>query len=370
MSPWARHALILVAIWSVPGAISAASMYVVMSLKGEALPLVDALLWRMPEWQVWAVATPIIVWLGRRCPPWRRGYLSIPVHLVANAVFGSLDVIVYWASARLVGPEPFASMPLGEIYPWLLLKTAFFEMLIYGAIIGADYGLAYQRRYREGVLKQSQLEARLASTQLQALKMQLHPHFLFNTINAINVLMRKGETAAALRMLNGMSDLLRRSLTSMKVELVPLSEELDFIERYLEIEQTRFSDRLRVTYEIDPATRDALLPGMILQPIVENAIEHGIAPRAAGGAIAIAARVYAGKLVVEIRDDGVGLAAKGASAVRPKGHGVGLSHVRKRLAQLYPGAHRFTLEPAQPAGVRAQLEIAFTTENTLAGEPS
>jgi signal transduction histidine kinase len=355
---WARRALVLCAIWSIPALILATSMYAVASIRGDGLSLGEALLWRWPEWQVWALATPLIVALGRRWPITRAPWQSVPIHLVANAAIASLDIVVYWACGRLLGQEPFATMPLTELLPWMLLKTAFFEMLVYWMVIVADHGLAYQRRYRESTLRQTQLEARLVEAQLDALKMQLHPHFLFNTMNAITVLMRKGESAAAIRMLGGLCELLRRSLTSLRVELVSLHEELDFIERFLEIETTRFPDRLRVAFEIAPEARRARVPNLILQPIVENAIEHGIAPRVVGGCITIAARVVEQRLRIEIRDDGVGLGAE----PRVAGHGVGLSHVRKRLAQLYPDNHRFTLEPGELGGAVAILEIPFEAE--------
>jgi LytS/YehU family sensor histidine kinase len=169
--------------------------------------------------------------------------------------------------------------------------------------------------------------------------------------------MRKGEAASAIRMLGGLGELLRRSLTSLRVELVSLDEELDFIARYLDIETTRFPDRLRVTTEITPEARRACVPNMLLQPIVENAIEHGIAPRVSGGRIVIKASVAEGRLRIEVRDDGVGLAdtTSGSHA----GHGVGLSNVRKRLAQLYPESHVFRLERGEPSGAVAIIEIPY-----------
>jgi len=344
---WLKTAALLSAIWCVPGLILATSYYTVMALKGEPMSFAEVLLWRLPEWQVWAVATPVIIMLGRRWPISRRPWLSVPIHLVANAVVATVDIVVYCACGNVLGIEPFSTTPLGELVPWMLLKTAFFEMLVYWLVIVVD-------RYRQAAVRQTQLEARLAEAQLHALKSQLHPHFLFNTINAISVLMRKGESASAIRMLGGLGDLLRRSLTSTRVEHVSLDEELEFIDRYLDIETTRFPDRLRVTREIEPAARRARVPSLLLQPIVENAIEHGIAPKIDGGRITIVARVIDKTLRIEIRDDGVGLSGEPT----PRGHGVGLSCVRKRLAQLYPGAHRFTLEPAEP-GTVATLELPY-----------
>ncbi|MBX3155484.1 MAG: histidine kinase [Deltaproteobacteria bacterium] len=348
--------LIYVLVWLVPGLIQAATSYVNMAVKGEPLPLLDTLLWRVPEWQVWAAATPVIFALARRFPVWKAPWVSVPLHLALCAAVNGCDVIVHFYCGRLIGQEPYVVVDAMDLVPWMLLKTAFFELLVYAAVLVAEQALAYQRRYREAALRQTQLEARLAEAQLDALKMQLHPHFLFNTINAITVLMRKGESAAAIRMLNGMSELLRRSLTSLQVEMVALDEELDFIRRYLDIETTRFPDRLRVSIDVDEAARAARVPSLILQPIVENAIEHGIVPRVDGGTITIRARIVSSdgaRLRIEVRDDGAGL----RDVARPKGHGVGLSNVRKRLAQLYPDDHRFTLEPGAPTGAGAVLEI-------------
>ena len=282
-----------------------------------------------------------------------RAVESVPIHFVVASVIAFVDVAVYFWLGRGFGQMPFTTAPFFEFVPIMLLKTAFFELMVYAAVLSADQAIAYQRRYREAALVQSQLEARLVEAHLDALKGQLHPHFLFNTINAITVLMRKGETASAIRMLGGLSDLLRRSLTSLRVERVTLETELDFIDRYLEIQTMRFPDRLRVTMEIEPAARRATFPSMLLQPIVENAIEHGIAPRVGGGRITIAARVDVGTLRIEVRDDGAGL-----DSPAKHGCGVGLSNVKKRLAQLYPGTHAFRLEPGDPGAI-AIVELPF-----------
>jgi two-component system LytT family sensor kinase len=353
---WFKRSLLLSALWAIPGVIQATTLYAAYSLKGDdSLSLGQALAWRVPEWQVWALATPVIVWAAQRWPVTRAFWKHLPVHLVLAMAIAVIDVSVHFFAARWIGLEPFVSTTLVEFMPLMLLKTAFFEALVYAAVLAADHAIRYQRRYREAALAQSQLEARLVEAQLDALKHQLHPHFLFNTINAITVLMRKGETAAAIRMLGGLSDLLRRSLTSLRVQLVSLEEELDFIARYLDIETTRFPDRLRVTMDVAPDARRACIPSMLLQPIVENAIEHGIAPRVSGGRITITASVGGGKLRVEVRDDGVGLTA----TPQREGHGVGLSNVRKRLAQLYPDAHAFSLEPGEPGGAVATIEIPY-----------
>jgi hypothetical protein len=355
---WVKRALVLMALWSIPAVLQATTVVAAYSLKGDdSMPLTTALLWRIPEWQVWALATPLILWAGRRWPITRAHGRNLPLHLALACAIIAADVTVHFYAGRWLDQVPYTTMPYSELGVMLLIKSALFELVIYGALLVGDQAIAYQRRYREAALLKSQLEARLVEAQLDALKQQLHPHFLFNTINSITVLMRKGESASAIRMLGGLSELLRRSLTSLRVELVSLDEELDFIARYLDIETTRFPDRLRVTTEVEPEARRASVPNMLLQPIVENAIEHGIAPRVSGGRIVIKASVAEGRLRIEIRDDGVGLGDGKASA--RDGHGVGLSNVRKRLAQLYPDAHVFRLERGVPSGAVAMIEIPF-----------
>lgn len=354
---WFKRAAVLSALWSIPGVIQAVTLYATYALKGDdSLPLGAAIAWRVPEWQVWALATPVILWAGRRFPITRNPWRNVPLHLALATVVTTGDVTMHFLVGKALGVMPWASESLVEFLPIMLVKTAFFELMIYSAVLIAERALAYQRRYREAALAQAQLEARLVEAQLDALKHQLHPHFLFNTINSITVLMRKGEAQSAIRMLGGLSDLLRRSLTTMRVELVSLDEELDFIARFLDIETTRFPDRLRVVVDVTPEARRGSIPCMLLQPIVENAIEHGIAPRVSGGCITIAARVEGERLRIEVRDDGVGLSP---AAPAREGHGVGLSVVRKRLAQLYPNAHVFRLERGEPSGAVAIIEIPY-----------
>jgi hypothetical protein len=366
---WLKRSLVLAALWTIPGVIQAATLYAAYAIKGDdSLSLGEALVWRVPEWQVWALATPVILWAGRRLPVTRTPWRNVPLHLALAAVVSMADVSVYFLVGKAIGELGYVTDSLLGFMPLMLLKTAFFELLVYCAVLVADQAFAYHRRYREAALAQSQLEARLVEAQLDALKHQLHPHFLFNTINSITVLMRKGEAQSAIRMLGGLSDLLRRSLTSIRVELVSLDEELDFIARFLDIETTRFPDRLRVVMDIAPEARRGSIPCMLLQPIVENAVNHGIAPRVSGGTITIKASVAGSLLRVEVRDDGVGLGGAtparddgvglGAAPAR-EGHGVGLSNVRKRLAQLYPDAHVFSLERGEPSGAVAIIEIPF-----------
>ncbi|MCA1557757.1 MAG: histidine kinase, partial [Acidobacteria bacterium] len=228
-------------------------------------------------------------------------------------------------------------------------------LLIYWVILGIDHALRYYTKYRERELQASQLEARLAQAQLQVLKMQLHPHFLFNTLHAISTLMHR-DVEAADRMIARLSDLLRLALDNEGVQEVTLKQELELLERYLEIEQTRFRDRLTVEMRIEPEVLDARVPNLILQPLVENAIQHGITPRRGQGRIEIGARRTNGTLDIYVRDDGRGLAGATDETVK---EGVGLSNTRARLLQLYGGHARFELRCPPEGGTLASLAIPF-----------
>ena len=233
----------------------------------------------------------------------------------------------------------------------LLAKTFFFNVLIYWVIVCVGHALDYYRRFRQRERRTLELEKSLSQAKLHSLQMQLNPHFLFNTLHAISALMHRSVDDAD-RMIAQLSDLLRRALESGDEHEVPLRQELDFLERYLTIEQTRFGKRLTVRFEIAPETLDALVPNLLLQPIVENAIQHGIEPRAKNGEIAIAAKRQGDELILEVCDDGVGLPAAWKE-------NVGVSNTRLRLAQLYPRRHRFELQNRPTGGVAVTAALPF-----------
>ena len=230
-------------------------------------------------------------------------------------------------------------------------------LIIYWMILFGGQVIDYNRRLREEELRASLLQSQLAMAQLQALKMQLHPHFLFNTLHAISALVGKNPEAAD-KMIARLSDLLRMSLESDGAQEVLLEQELEFLQGYLDIQKTRFGDRLSVVMDIDADVLHALVPNMILQPLVENAIKHGIAPRSSGGNIAITVSRRDGFLNIQIEDDGPGLPSQAASGIT---FGVGLSNTRARLEQLYRGAHRFELSNAAEGGLLVELEVPFRT---------
>jgi LytS/YehU family sensor histidine kinase len=219
------------------------------------------------------------------------------------------------------------------------------------------------RRARAAELRSARLEAHLAEARLGALRTQLHPHFLFNTLNGILPLIRLDPEAAA-RTLVQLGDLLRASLQSDATHLVPLSREVDFLRRYLEIEKTRFRDRLTVTFDVAGDVLDAAVPSFVLQPLVENAVKHGVSRCPGPGTLSLAARRDGAALAVEVRNE-----APGADAgPLPPSDGVGLSNARARLVQLYGGAASLETGPAGDDGFRALLRVPFAHSGETPGE--
>ncbi len=229
---------------------------------------------------------------------------------------------------------------------WRALAFAIdYGILQYALILLSRYVWDYHRR-------SAQLEAQLAQASLAALRMQLHPHFLFNTLHAISELIHENP-AAAERMIVRLSDFLRLTLDQAAAAQVPLRQELNFLERYLEIEQVRFEDRLRVDFEVDPVTLEAAVPNFVLQPLVENALRHGLAHRLKGGRLRIECRPGNGRLCMRVSDNGQGA---NLAAIRP-GRGLGIT--RQRLQRLYGVDHRLELRSAASGGCEVEIEIPW-----------
>ncbi|RKG92365.1 sensor histidine kinase [Corallococcus terminator] len=354
--PLARRLPLLMLVFAVPGIVTASHTWFFAQAKDSTYPFARALLMQVPPWQYWALATPLILALGRRFRlergVWPRG---LAAHLTALVAVMVPYVSLIYILARATGEQWLSENSLGQMLPLMMAKYSVLSLLIYGGILSIGYAVDYHRRYREGELAQSQLETRLAQAQLEALRAQLHPHFLFNTLNAISVLVRKQDTVGSIRMLTGVSELLRMALHNTGRQHVPFHEDLDFLERYLDIEQTRFQDRLQVVRAIDPATLGALVPSLILQPLVENAIKHGLATRSGAGRVELRASREGARLVLEVLDDGPGL----VPGWDRRDGCIGVANVRARLHQLYADRHAFTLENRAGGGVRARLELPF-----------
>jgi signal transduction histidine kinase len=298
--------------------------------RGSDLTVREAILSGAATRYPWLVLAPLVFWLCRRFRfdggPWWR---SAAVHLPASFVFGGLWSVLRWLESfvPLVDEKPLdlERIAIAHLYLWFLS---------YWILVGVHEAWRNYRRFTVGELRASQLEARLAQAQLEVLKGQLHPHFLFNTLHAISTLIHRDPEAAD-EMLAQLSDLLRMTLATVGVQEVPLQQELEFLHRYLDIQQTRFADRLKVVVDVPPETLDVRVPNQVLQPLVENAIHHGVDARRGDGLVEIRARAEGDMLRLEVRDDGPGLKATTGAAPKPPGSGIGLSNTRARLHELY-----------------------------------
>jgi two-component system LytT family sensor kinase len=292
----------------------------------------------------WAALTPAAMWIGRRFPLERRRVARHLAYYVVGIVALSLAHITL---VRYLNMTIFS-----RTAPWtnVVISMGATSVLISVGLLAASQAVIYFRRFQDR-------ELRLAQVQLQSLKSQLHPHFLFNTLNAIAELVHS-DTARAERTVTQLSGLLRTALSREGAEQVTLKEELAFLHNYLDIQQTLLQERLVTRWRVDDDTLDARVPAMLLQPVVENAIQHGIAPVAAGGTLEISARRDGDRLVLEVRDDGRGI---GSSA--GKG-GIGLSNTRARLRHLYGDAHAFTIGAGYEGGTDARFEIPLQFEGS------
>src|SRR6187399_767648 len=312
-----------------------------------------------------ALITPLIVWAGRRWPLERQrlGRL-LALHLGLSIVWALLRLSLE-AGFHLTWNEFWPIRPPVTLKSEVTLLFIFgfhTSVVAYSVVLSIQTAIRNYARFQERAqaalrsdLRASQLETQVAQARLGALKAQLQPHFLFNTLNAIVVLVRQQKGQQAEETLARFSDLLRAVLADMDAQEVSLARELEYLRLYLSIEQLRFSDRLRVDIDVDPELLDAAVPHMGLQPVVENAIHHGIGPRATPGSIAIRAQRVGDALHVSVRDDGPGFRASGA----PGGLKLGLANTRARLKQLYGDASELRTGGASAGGALVTMILPF-----------
>jgi sensor histidine kinase YesM len=352
---WARAALILTC-WTLFGLFLTSQTWLMFSRRNVPVRLGRVMLSEMAFAYVWAALTPLVLHLARRFPmerqQWRR---SLLVHFAASALLGLVTRMVRDVAFLFFALESSSEFSLAKL---LLSVYYFFDYgaMMYWLILLIVYAVNYYRRSRENELRATRLEAQLAQAQLQALKMQLQPHFLFNTLHSISALVHKDPLSAD-KMLARLGDFLRLTLDSAGSQEVSLQQELEFLRCYLEIERIRFQDRLTVEMSVEPEALDARLPNLILQPIVENAIKHGIAPQTRCGQLEIGARRISGTLQVQVVDNGRGLPSTGNGAIVKEG--VGLANTQSRLKQLYGTNFRLDLANNIAGGVKVTLEIPF-----------
>lgn len=338
-------------LWTLIGLIFFGQSYYFSAVAGQNFPVFSRLVFELTNAYAWALLSPLLFFLARRFPIEKPVIFSrISLHFFLSLLIGLIHKIGSFWSSLVIAP-PSSPLPPDAVV-FKITGGLVNSIIVYWILLGIYSAVSYANRFREQKLVATQLEVQLAQAQLTALKMQLQPHFLFNTLHAIATLM-EDDIKAAQRMLARLSELLRLTLDHVGEQEVPLSKEIEFLKSYLEIEEIRFHDRLRISYNISPQTLEAMVPTLILQPLVENAIRHGITPKTSGGAISIVALQQNGQLELTISDDG-----KGAGEIK---QGVGLSNTKKRLEQLYSKKQVFDFGNLPGGGFTVTLKFPFHT---------
>lgn len=332
------------------------SFYAVLGASEENIAWQEIITWNI-GWLLWGGVSFLVIWLTRRYPIRRQSLKSgIARHLALGFAIAFADVILEF------GVNYIVSLILNEgEFPWgriiaLFLYKFHIYLIIYWAIVGATTAFDYYSKFRESEIVSSQLETELAVSQLNALKMQLHPHFLFNTHHSIVSLIMEGEYDIAIKMLTRLSDLLRMTLEKTNQQMTTLKEELDALDLYLSIQKERFLERLKIDIETDNSLKSAEVPFLLLQPLVENALKHGIGPKTEGGRIYISAKSVLGgrNICLVVDDDGLGM---DTTSLQTNGNGIGLKNTKERLERLFPDCHSFNISSEVGRGTRIEIQF-------------
>jgi signal transduction histidine kinase len=335
--------LLVIGIWTILPVLQALQAAFYSAYVGDAVEWNRLLPIRLADWYTCALFTPVGFWLVRRFPLQRAVWLrNLGVHLAVSSVAVAVKFALYVEVARRISPAETWRLDM------LLARRFIPESIALWALLGIVHAVEYHGRFRERELHAARLEAELASARLDALTAQLQPHFLFNTLNSVSTLMHR-DVDAADEMLTHLGDLLHRTLRQHDRHEIPLSEEIDLLRHYVDIMKIRFQDRLAVRMDVDDNVRGALVPPLLLQPLVENAIRHGIARKPGAGHIGIAARRAGDCLEITIRDDGEGHTGGD--------EGVGLSNTRRRLRELYGDRQTLELLTEGAGGLLVKVRI-------------
>lgn len=328
----------------------------------------NVFLWQAPIYG-WAFLSPLIVFFAKRFRFRQRNWWCLlPAHCIAAVVFLLLHAAIYAGFFKIVDPARAAERDNFLAFTLrVITNQAPEDLLMYFFVLSCFYVIDFYKHFQAEQLKSSELKAALATSQLNALKMQIHPHFLFNTLNSISALMHK-DIKAADKMVARLGDFLRMTLENSGDREVSLKQEMDFVRHYLEIESVRFQDRLVVKVNIDPETLAARVPNLILQPIVENAIKHGISQQESVESLIISSERHGDRLQIRVEDTGTGLQPSNGDRKGSKTGGIGLANTRARLAHLYEENYRFEIKNAVPHGVIVTLEVPFETIKGLQPE--
>ena len=326
-----------------------------------ALPSFSTKQWHMElrvylaQFWGWCLVTPLIVMVDRRLPiPGRELGRRFSAHLLASLVFTEVYFYIFTVIRALLGVTPWSSLRLSQLLSPSIIGWQLWSWLIYWVIVGGLLAYRYYERYVSSELRLERLEHSYSEARLNALRMQLDPHFLFNALNTISSHVER-DPKLTRRMIEHLGDLLRMSLESKDRQEVPLIEEIAFLEHYLEIQKIRFGDQLRVVMDVGPDVRFAAVPAMVIQPLVENAIRHGISRRASGGTVTVRAVADGERLEIRVTDDGVGLPL---GWTLEGSEGLGLSITRQRIAGIHPnGASRFEVRNRAESGTEVEISL-------------
>ena len=366
---WRPDPLLVLGVWTAVGLFRAVERWTLDPVSSERLEFGfrEALAQNLLFSYLWAAFTPMVAALARRHALGSHGHARVfGVHFAASAFFAILHGAAFAVLYPTLMGMPFAPVRQIRAVPSVLTIFLFANLLTYWGIVGVCWTIQALRLSRERELRASQLEAQLAGARLVRLQTQLHPHFLFNALNSVLPLVFRDREAAAQTILR-LEELLRRSLEADAAQLVPLSRELEFLEMYLEIQKTRFQDRLQVAFDVPADLFSARVPNLILQPLVENAIKHGVSAQPGSGRVEISARRENGMLVLRVRDDGPGLVD---APPRAGGSGVGLANTRERLQQLYGDDQRLELENAPEGGLEVTVGLPFSVPRATRPTPA
>jgi two-component system LytT family sensor kinase len=349
--------MLMLGCWTLLGLLRASQDYLSFGPSESGVAWWHMIIWQLLLYYIWLILTPAIFWAGRRFRPEREHWLrNLLAHLLCGSLISVFYVGVYTYLTHALNVYPHFHLVGIDRFVHFIGMYFHLELLTYFAILGVALAIDYYRIYREKELQEAELRAQLSQAQLEALRLQLQPHFLFNTLNNIVGLIRNNENREAIRMTTDLSALLRHLLEHAGRQEVSLREEMELLERYLAIQQMRFSDRLKVELKIDRDTLEAKVPSLILQPIVENALRHGIAAREAGGTVSLSASRHNGSLKINVFIDGPILPPGWRSA---RGEGIGLANTEARLDRLYGQAGRLEVRNRDTSGVEATLTIPF-----------
>jgi|SRR5579863_38892 len=354
LRPGLAKAALLFAIWTAYGLLSAWQIHYWYSFNKNPMPWANALRYELTYAWLWGACSPVVLWLANRYRIERdHRTRHLLVHIAVMTVFVALTKPLF----ELIASPPDSSF-VHFTWPKLfgsIVMTSDTGVFLYWMTVLVEHSLIYYKRYRNGLLNAGRLQTDLARAQLQALKMQLHPHFLFNTLHTISALVHEDPDRAE-RTIARLSELLRLFLATSTIHEVSLGEELRILDLYLEIEQTRFEDRLSVHIDVPPELRDAMVPNLVLQPLVENSIRHGVGKKSGSGWISVAAEKYGETLVLRVTDNGEGLREN--TGIRPDS-GRGLAITRGRLESLYGPDQSLVLRNLQTGGAEARITLPF-----------